>query len=174
MNLEISICQIKPEEAAEFSRFSANLFAETFAEFNDPQDMENYLAESFNLKKIQEELIDPNTYCFYATKNSMPIGCIKLIVDNADASFTTIKTVELSRLYVSKKYHNQKVGAALMAFAVDFSRKLQAEKLWLGVWEHNQKAIDFYQKWGFVKTGSHDFNLGNDIQQDWLMEKILS
>ena len=52
MNPEISIQKIKPEEAAQFAKFSADLFAETFAEFINPQDMENYLAESFNIKKI--------------------------------------------------------------------------------------------------------------------------
>jgi ribosomal protein S18 acetylase RimI-like enzyme len=171
MNPEITIRKIQPEEAGQFSKFSASLFAETFDEFNDPQDMENYLAESFNLKKVEQELTEPNTYCFYAIKNSMPLGCLKLIID--DASFTGIKTAELSRLYVAKEYHSQKVGAALMAFAIDFAKKNQADKLWLGVWEHNQKAINFYQKWGFVKTGVHDFKLGNDVQQDWLMEKDL-
>lgn len=60
-----------------------------------------------------------------------------------------------------------------MQFAIDFSLKNRAEKLWLGVWEHNQKAIAFYQKWGFVKTGVHNFQLGNDLQHDWLMEKDL-
>ena len=82
--------------------------------------------------------------------------------------------MELSRLYVSKEYHKQKIGAALMQFAIDFVIKSQAKKLWLGVWEFNQKAIDFYLKWGFVKTGVHDFKLGNDMQQDWLMEKTLN
>ncbi len=171
MNPEISIQRIKTEEAAHFAKFSSDLFAETFAEFNDPQDMETYLTEAFNLKKIEEELSTSNIYCFYATKNSIPVGCIKLII--ADASFTGIKSAELSRLYVSKEYHKQKIGAALMAFAIDFSIINQAKKLWLGVWEHNQKAIDFYLKWGFAKTGVHDFKLGNDVQQDWLMEKNL-
>ncbi len=171
MNPEITIRKIEPEKAEQFSKFSADLFAETFAEFNDPQDMKNYLAESFNLKKIQQELTNPNIYCFYATKNSIPVGCIKLII--ADASFTGIKTAELSRLYVSKEYHNQKIGAALMQFAIDFALENQAEKLWLGVWEHNQKAIVFYQKWGFLKTQTLPFKLGNDLQEDWLMEKQL-
>lgn len=171
---DILIRQIKPEEAAELAKFSAHLFTETFSEFNDPQDMEHYLAESFNTKKIEHELTDPNTYCFYATKNSIAVGCIKIILPDFDASFTNTKSAELSRLYVLKEYHNQKIGAALMQFAIDFAIKHQAQKLWLGVWEHNQKAIAFYLKWGFIKTNVHDFKLGKDVQQDWLMEKDLA
>ncbi len=172
MNAEFSIRRIKIEDAAEFAKLSAKLFLETFANSNSAEDMKMYLKENFNVKKIRQELTHPNTYCFYAVKNSIPIGCIKLII--ADASFTGIKSAELSRLYVAKTYHNQKIGAALMQFAITFSLENQAKKLWLGVWEHNQKAIDFYHKWGFAKTGVHDFKLGIDVQQDWLMEKNLS
>lgn len=174
MNAEITIRKVKPEEAAELAQFSADLFSETFSEFNDPLDMKQYLAESFNVEKIQLELAEPNTFCFYAVKNSIPIGCVKIILHKIHASFTGIKTAEVSRLYVCKEYHNQKIGAALMQFAINFSLEKQAEKLWLGVWEHNQKAIDFYHKWGFTKVGILQFKLGNDLQQDWLMEKNLS
>lgn len=174
MNPEITIRKVKPEEAADFAKLGANLFAETFAEFNDPQDMAQYLAESFSVEKINQELSDPNAHCFYAYKNSMPIGCMKVILNQTDASFTGIKTAELSRLYVAKAYHNHKVGASLMQFAIDFTLDHQAQKLILGVWENNQKAINFYHNWGFVKTGILQFKLGNDLQQDWSMEKKLS
>ena len=174
MNPAITIQQVKPEEAAAFAKLSGDFFMETFAPFNNPADMKLYIDESFDLKKVKAELNDRNTYCFYALKNSIPIGCVKIILHQNHASFTGIKTAELSRLYVSKVYHNQKIGAAFMQFAIDFALKNQAEKLWLGVWEHNQKAIDFYKKWNFVKTGDLDFWLGNDLQHDWLMEKNLS
>lgn len=172
MNAEIYIRKVKTDEAAELAKLSAELFAETFAEFNSAEDMKLYLDESFAVDKIQKELADPNTSNFYADKNSMPIGCMKLILNNA--SFTGVKSAELSRLYVSKNHHKQKVGASLMQFAIDFALENQAEKLWLGVWEHNQKAINFYKSWGFIKTGTLDFKLGNDLQVDWLMEKVLS
>jgi len=45
--------------------------------------------------------------------------------------------------------------------------------VWLGVWEHNPKAIAFYEKWGFEKFGAHSFMLGTDAQTDLLMKKNL-
>jgi ribosomal protein S18 acetylase RimI-like enzyme len=45
--------------------------------------------------------------------------------------------------------------------------------VWLGVWEKNDRAIRFYEKWGFEKFGETDFLLGDDLQQDWLMRKVL-
>jgi ribosomal protein S18 acetylase RimI-like enzyme len=42
--------------------------------------------------------------------------------------------------------------------------------LWLGVWDKNEKAIKFYERWGFKKVGSHAFMLGKDAQNDFIME----
>jgi ribosomal protein S18 acetylase RimI-like enzyme len=44
-----------------------------------------------------------------------------------------------------------------------------ARTLWLGVWEHNPRAIAFYRKRGFQDVGSHEFLLGQDRQTDRLM-----
>ena len=43
-------------------------------------------------------------------------------------------------------------------------------KVWLGVWEKNFKAIRFYKKYGFKKFGQHNFLLRNDLQTDYLFE----
>ena len=32
--------------------------------------------------------------------------------------------------------------------------------IWLGVWERNELAIGFYEKWGFAKVGTKEFRLG--------------
>jgi ribosomal protein S18 acetylase RimI-like enzyme len=45
--------------------------------------------------------------------------------------------------------------------------------VWLGVWEFNPRAIKFYTRYGFKKVGVHPFVLGNDVQNDWLMAKIV-
>jgi ribosomal protein S18 acetylase RimI-like enzyme len=41
------------------------------------------------------------------------------------------------------------------------------------VWEHNQRAIGFYEKIGFERFGQHIFLLGRDPQNDWSMKKKL-
>ena len=41
---------------------------------------------------------------------------------------------------------------------------------WLGVWKQNTGAIRFYERHGYVIFGEHNFQLGDDIQQDYLMK----
>jgi ribosomal protein S18 acetylase RimI-like enzyme len=65
------------------------------------------------------------------------------------------------------------VGKILMQSCLDVAKEKSKEVVWLGVWEKNQRAIDFYTKWGFEKFGETSFLLGTDVQCDWLMLKIL-
>jgi ribosomal protein S18 acetylase RimI-like enzyme len=44
-----------------------------------------------------------------------------------------------------------------------------ANYIWLGVWEENPRAINFYKKNGFVEFDKHIFVLGDDEQTDIMM-----
>jgi diamine N-acetyltransferase len=60
-----------------------------------------------------------------------------------------------------------------MQSCLDYIQQQGCDTVWLGVWEHNPRAIAFYEKWGFEKFGAHDFLLGTDLQTDILMKKKL-
>ena len=61
----------------------------------------------------------------------------------------------------------------MMKKCLEIAYEMKKDVVWLGVWEHNLRAIDFYSKWGFEKFGTHVFILGDDPQTDWLMAKKL-
>jgi ribosomal protein S18 acetylase RimI-like enzyme len=46
--------------------------------------------------------------------------------------------------------------------------------VWLGVWEQNHRALQFYKKNGFVPFDTHIFKLGNDEQTDIMMKLELA
>jgi len=46
--------------------------------------------------------------------------------------------------------------------------------VWLGVWEHNPRALAFYRKFGFEAVGEQVFLLGNDPQRDLVMYRALA
>jgi ribosomal protein S18 acetylase RimI-like enzyme len=56
-----------------------------------------------------------------------------------------------------------------MHAAAEEARVQGGETVWLGVWEHNPRAIAFYAKCGFADVGSHVFMIGTDAQTDRLM-----
>ncbi len=89
-------------------------------------------------------------------------------------TITGHKPIELVRLYVSQESIGSGVGAALMQACLDEAALKGHETLWLGVWEHNTRARDFYRKWNFRESGTHVFQLGNDPQTDILMQRSIS
>ncbi|CAM6209294.1 N-acetyltransferase domain-containing protein [Enterobacter intestinihominis] len=56
-----------------------------------------------------------------------------------------------------------------MCFA-EFEAK-GSDVVWLGVWEHNPRAISFYHKLGFTEVGEHIFQVGSDPQRDIIMKR---
>ncbi len=61
----------------------------------------------------------------------------------------------------------------LMQATLEAAVAAGARTLWLGVWEHNPRAIAFYRKFAFVEAGTHDFLLGRDRQTDLIMMRPL-
>ncbi len=82
-------------------------------------------------------------------------------------------SLEIERIYISKRFHTQGLGSHLMKKAIDIAKEQNKEKIWLGVWEKNERAITFYQKSGFVRTGAHSFYMGEEEQIDFIMTKTL-
>ncbi|HJT98285.1 MAG TPA: GNAT family N-acetyltransferase, partial [Rhodanobacteraceae bacterium] len=74
--------------------------------------------------------------------------------------------VEIHRFYVDRSAHGSGVAQTLMATAFAQAREWDADVVWLGVWEHNPRAMRFYRKFGFADVGSIDFFVGPDRQTD--------
>ena len=48
------------------------------------------------------------------------------------------------------------------------------DAVWLGVWDRNERAIRFYESWGFHRAGSQPFLLGSDLQTDLVMVRRIA
>jgi diamine N-acetyltransferase len=147
-------------------------FVETYGEQNTPENLQNYLQEKFNKEQISDEIQTPNTIFLLVELGNEAIGYAKMRVNLEENSDE--KALEIERIYISKQYHGQKYGAMLMQKCIDVAIENKYESIWLGVWEHNPKAINFYQKWGFEVFGEHIFQLGDDAQTDFLMKKTFT
>lgn len=86
----------------------------------------------------------------------------------------TIHALEIARIYAVSSMIGKGIGSVLMEKSIEIAKEKEKKCVWLGVWQENQRAIDFYTRWGFEKFASHDFILGDDVQKDWLMKKMIS
>ena len=162
-------------DAETLAGLSKVTFFDTFKDTCTAEDMQGFIREYFNIEIIKSELLDLDDFYFIAFINGIATGYIRLKEDSSDVEIIAKhKAIELKRIYVLKEYHSQKVGAALMNFALDFAAEKKYEMLWLGVWEHNERAKRFYKKFGFEETGArHPFPIGSTPQtDDWLFKFV--
>ena len=163
------------DDAKLIAELSAITFFDTFKGTCTDDDMQGFIEQYFNEKQVFKELRNANDFYFIAFLNGNPAGYIRMKEEVSDVEIINKHNgIELKRIYVLKEYHSKKIGAALMNFALDFAAEKNYELIWLGVWEHNERARAFYHKFGFKDSGvMHPFPIGNTPQTDvWLYRFI--
>lgn len=172
---DLHIRRADTHDAELLSALSAVTFFDTFMGTCTSEDMQVYIESSFSQQQVYKELQDGNDFYFIAYINDEAVGYMRLKEEASEVpAIKKYRGIELKRIYVLKEYHSQKIGAELMRFALDFASGKNYEMVWLGVWEHNEKAKIFYQKFGFEDSGfSHPFPIGNTPQTDnWMIKFI--
>lgn len=166
----LQIRRALPADAAALSAFAARTFVETFGPDNDADDMRAYLESSYGLAQQGRELSDP-TYVTLLAHHGERLAAYAQLQRGAPppACVTEPDPVELHRFYVDRPWHGRGVARELMAAVRATARQMGGRTLWLGVWEHNPRAIAFYSKAGFVDVGSTGFLLGAAAQTDRVM-----
>ncbi|QOR75945.1 MAG: GNAT family N-acetyltransferase [Thermoflavifilum sp.] len=170
----IEIIKVTTNDLEELQKIGRLTFYETFASGNTEENMNKYLDEAFSFTKLTTELSDNNAEFYFATLDNKVIGYLKLNFGQSQTELQDNKAVEIERIYVLKEYHGKGVGQLLLRQAIKIARQKNAEYVWLGVWEENPRAINFYKKNGFVEFDKHIFKLGNDEQTDIMMKLKLN
>ncbi len=162
------------EELEMLRKVAIETFIEAFAEFNTAENMEAFLRETYDPDTLEKEWREEGAISYLAWEENDPIGFARLRRNGEVENQLGKNTIELQRLYVHPFHQGKKIGSLLMKQAVEYSRKERYDWIWLGVWERNFKAQEFYAKWGFEKFSEHIFQMGNDPQVDWLLRKRVS
>lgn len=175
MKTEVKIRKAEEKDASLLSKIAKQAFYEAFADDprNSPDDMKIYTEKAFSLEQISKELQDKSIFYFVAETDNEAIGYAKLKPMSRIDCVIAEKPIELCRLYLLKRYIGRGIGKILMNHCLEFARRNGHDVIWLGVWEYNFLAQRFYEKLGFKRTGEHIFQLGNDHQIDWIMQKKL-
>jgi diamine N-acetyltransferase len=166
----IQIRRAMLEDVDQLQEIGKRTFVETFSADNTGENMQKYLEEGFAKEKVIQEITDPNSEFYFAEMDGTVIGYLKLNYGESQTELKDSKALEIERIYVLNQFHGKKVGQLLYAKAIEIAGQKNAEYVWLGVWEKNARAINFYKKNGFIEFDKHLFKLGNDEQTDIMMK----
>lgn len=174
MTASVAIRLATLSDAIALTDLSIETFYDTFSDSTSAEDMTAYLAAAFSVAQLQAELSDPRSTFWLAEAGDRLVGYAKLrqkrsVPDAIDGH----SPLELQRLYVRRNCLRQGVGSALMQACLDAAKSASHQTLWLGVWERNDRAQAFYQRWGFERVGQQEFAMGVEVQTDWLMARAL-
>ncbi len=169
----IHITKATLSDIDQLQKIGRQTFSETFSTGNTEENMRQYLDEGFSLEKLTAELNDKNTQIYFAVLDNTVIGYLKLNFGQSQTELKEENALEIERIYVLKEFHGKNVGQVLYEKAMQIAKQASASYVWLGVWEENPRAINFYKKNGFLEFDKHIFKLGNDEQTDIMMKLSL-
>lgn len=174
--LTITIAKRTAETAAQLAALGHQTFHDTFAADNQPTDMAAYIEATFTPEKQLAELHDADTVFLLARMHQQLVGYAKLRLHSQlglSPDKTPEERLEIERLYVLEDWTGTGLGAAMMRRAIEEARQSNCRAVVLGVWERNERALEFYRRFGFKVIGEHPFTLGSDVQNDLILRKGL-
>lgn len=169
--LTVNIKRITTADICLLQEIGRQTFTETFAAVNTEENMASYLDENFSPERLTAELNNENSEFYFAVLENEVIGYLKLNFGDAQNELKNSNALEIQRIYIKQAFQGKKVGQLLYEKAIETAKQKNVGYVWLGVWEHNTKAIRFYQKNGFVEFDKHIFQLGDDKQTDIMMKR---
>jgi ribosomal protein S18 acetylase RimI-like enzyme len=169
----INLIRTTISDINQLQQISRQTFYETFASVNTVGNMRKYLDEELSIVQLTDELVKNDSEFYFALLENRVIGYLKINFGKSQTELQDNNALELERIYVLKEFHGKKVGQLLYDQAVQIARQRNVDYMWLGVWEKNLRARNFYKKNGLVDFDKHIFKLGNDLQTDIMMKLVM-
>ena len=165
--------KLSPAHLVELRELSRKTFTDAFASGNNPEDLKLYLDTAFSEENLRRELLNPLSEFYFGKIDGKTIGYFKVNLGDAQTDFQDEDGMELERIYVTGDFQNQQIGQKMLDTVIEMAVQRKMRYLWLGVWEENTRAIEFYLRNHFELSGSHPYMVGNDLQTDKIMKLIL-
>jgi ribosomal protein S18 acetylase RimI-like enzyme len=153
-------------DAAPLAAFAERVFIDTFGDENDPDDLRAHIEATYGIAQQSDEICDRDTATLLVERGGDLIGYAQICRKRVPPGVAGTSPIEIYRFYIDHSAHGTGIAQALMAAAFAQAREWGADVIWLGVWEHNPRAMAFYRKFGFADVGSLDFFVGPDRQTD--------
>ncbi|QKX07097.1 GNAT family N-acetyltransferase [Aquimarina sp. TRL1] len=164
---------VEKKEAEQLRVIGIATFEDTYGSLNTPENMKIYLEKNFSKKQLLKELDNPDSKFYFLEEQEKVLGYLKINVGSSQTEYCLDEALEVERIYILSIYQGRGYGSKLLDKAVEIAKTAGVKNIWLGVWEKNLKAINFYQKNGFVVFHTHIFKLGDEEQTDLLMKKVI-
>jgi len=155
-----------PADTHTLAAFGAQAFADAYRELSDAQEIADYVAEHFRPEVMASVIGDPACTVLLAWVGDSLAGYAIVKAEPAPDCVTGPAPIHLWRIYLGGGFIGQGLGSRLMRAVNAEARRQGAQTLWLGVYDRNVRAVQFYERFGFAKVGGQEFEFGGQIYID--------
>lgn len=174
MTPPLKITAVKDHEIDLLRDVAVVTFIDTYKAHNEPEPFEAYLARNFSKAELLKQYKTAQSSFFFAWFGDDIAGYLKLNSGAAQTDDVLSRAMEIERIYVRQEFKGKAIGKALIQKAVSVGQEAGLDWIWLGVWDQNAHAIEFYKRQGFEVFDTHNFMMGDVAQNDFLMKLRLS
>jgi ribosomal protein S18 acetylase RimI-like enzyme len=169
----LSIRKVTPDDVIVLRNISIQTFLETYGWYNTEENLALYFSNDLSEETFEGQIDSIETDYFFVLKDDVPIGFIKIGLKNNPAQKSNDRELEIERIYILNEFQGFGAGKFLLEYSESIAKRKGITQIWLGVWEKNLKAQEFYFRMGFTQIGEHDFWLGKDQQRDFILVKSI-
>src|SRR3989338_172078 len=164
----MEIREVKESDIPALSQLAKRVFIDTFKDSLTKEDLEAEL-ELNRSESYFREVINKDVILVAEEKGGLAgyvqFGEVEIPEINPEEG-----DQELRRIYVATEFQGKGIGRQLMDAAFSHPHLGNARNIYIDVWDKNEKAVNFYKKYGFKEFGKTDVYIGSKyIGQDLIM-----
>ncbi|OBH41741.1 GNAT family N-acetyltransferase [Mycobacterium mantenii] len=165
-------------DAPELAAVAAQTFPLACPASATEENIAAFVEANLSATRFAEYLGDPGRAIVTARQDGRIVGYAMLVRgvsdhDGVQQAVQTRPAAELSKMYVLPDRHSTGAAAGLMERILAVAADWGVRCVWLGVNRENQRAQRFYLKSGFTVSGTRTFQLGADVESDYVMIREL-
>jgi ribosomal protein S18 acetylase RimI-like enzyme len=174
-----------PADADEVASLAARTFALACPPSTTAEAIAEHVRTVLSPERFASHLADPARRVVIAEVDGRAVGYTMTVAappadPDVAGALRLRPEIELSKVYVEAGQHGVGIARPLMAETLRIARDLAGASgrdaeagIWLGVNEHNARAIRFYERSGFRIVGTRSFRLADSVETDHVMERPL-
>jgi len=155
------------DDVDELGELAARTWMDTFGAGLAAEDAASEIEERRSARYFADAL--ERTTLLVAEQEGGLVGYVQL----GDVTFPEIAAQPedgaIHRVYVATPLQGRGIGRALTEAALAHRRLVDAPRVYLSVWEKNERAIGLYRSFGFLPIGTTRFTVGSEVLEDLVM-----
>ena len=173
MTLTFQLRAAEVDDALCLGVLATQVFLDTYAQQGIRQAIAHEVQRAFSTEAVRALINTPNTSLWVAERAGHLIGFAQWTLGTTQALVHSARPAELDRLYVQEPFTRAGVGSALLRQAEAAAAQAGSTALWLSPWVHNDRALAFYARRGYIHLGLTTFVMEGEAIDNYVLAKAL-